>query len=183
MVEMTRSRSGGRSHVRSLWLGLALIFAIPLVGRAGEPLLVRDMDGVQHDLDAVLASGERVALVFWQTWCPSCKREAPELVQAVRDQAGTVRFFGVISGPDASVDDDKVRTVARDWHYEHAQIRDRDLALTHRFKVAGTPVIIVLGQDQQVLYRGFRLPKSWEAYRESRADEGAALDRTAPGSN
>ncbi len=32
------------------------------------PLIVTDMDGETHDLDATLAAGVPVALVFWQSW-------------------------------------------------------------------------------------------------------------------
>jgi hypothetical protein len=32
------------------------------------PLVVTDMEGETHDLDAALAGGEAVALIFWQSW-------------------------------------------------------------------------------------------------------------------
>lgn len=143
--------------------------------RAAEPsaLVLVDMDGTQHHVDALLDSGQNVALVFWQTWCTSCKREAPNLAQAIREHADAIRFFGVVSGPDAAVDDEKVRRVAREWKHPHPQIRDRDLSLTRRFNVRGTPVIIVLGRDGEVLYRGYRPPKSWAALRGAGAGDAA----------
>src|SRR5690606_35296254 len=43
------------------------------------PLLAQDLAGSSLDIDAALARGERVALVFWQTWCSSCADEAPAI--------------------------------------------------------------------------------------------------------
>ncbi len=139
-----------------------LMFA--MLGASSEPLVLQDMEGRTHDADALVAAGKPVVLVFWQTWCSSCRREAPELARAVEEYGDDLQFFGVISGPDRAVDDAKVRRVAKEWGHPQPQVRDRDLSLTQRFKVSGTPVIIVLGRQLRVLYRGYRLPKDWTVY-------------------
>jgi len=131
---------------------------------AAEPLELVDMNGGHHDADALIAAGHPVVLIFWNTWCKSCKGEAPGLVRAVGEYGETLRFFGVISGPDRVIDDEKVRRVAREWGYSHPQIRDRDLALAKRFRIFGTPVVIVLGDGGRELYRGFRLPDDWDPF-------------------
>jgi thiol-disulfide isomerase/thioredoxin len=131
---------------------------------AAEPLELVDMDGRRHDADALIAAGHPVVLIFWQTWCTSCKREAPELARAVEEHGEALRFFGVVSGPDGLIDDEKVRRVAREWKLTHPQVRDRDLALTNRFRVYGTPVVIVLGAGGEELYHGYRLPDDWSAF-------------------
>ncbi len=130
----------------------------------GESFLVTDMEGKQYDVGAILAAGRPVVFVFWQTWCPSCKREAPELADAVDHYGEQLQFFGVVSGPDEDIDDDDVRAVASNWGHRHPQVRDRDLALAKRFEVTGTPVIVVLGNEGRVLYRGYRLPHDWSDY-------------------
>jgi thiol-disulfide isomerase/thioredoxin len=153
--------------VRIARLRLVLILALAglgVLGASSERLVLLDMDGRTHDADALLAAGRPVVLVFWQTWCPSCKREAPELAHAVKQYGDSIDFFGVISGPDDVVDDTKVLRVAEEWGHRHPQIRDRDLTLTKRFKVVGTPVIIVLGRDAQELFRGYRLPEDWSVF-------------------
>jgi thiol-disulfide isomerase/thioredoxin len=145
-------------------LALAVLGVLGVEGASSEPLVLHDMAGRTHDADAMLAAGRPVVLVFWQTWCPSCKREAPELAHAVKQYGDAMAFFGVVSGPDDVVDDAKVRRVAEAWGHRHPQIRDRDLSLTNRFKVRGTPVIIVLGREGRELFRGFRLPKDWSVF-------------------
>ena len=42
-----------------------------------------------------------------------------------------------------------------------SQVRDRDLSLTKGLGVRGTPTIIVLGKDRQVLYDAHRAPEDW----------------------
>jgi len=128
---------------------------------AAEPLELVDMNGGRHDADALIAAGHPVVLIFWNTWCRSCKGEAPKISRAVDEYGETLQFFGVISGPNRVIDDEKVRRVAREWGYAHPQIRDRDLALAKRFRIFGTPVVIVLGDGGRELYRGFRLPDDW----------------------
>ncbi len=83
------------------------------------------------------------------------------LAQAAQQNKESVSFFGVISGPDERVDDDKVRAVAKRTRMPYPQIRDRDLDLTHRFHVRGTPTIIVIAPDKTIAHHGSRPPKTW----------------------
>lgn len=125
---------------------------------SGGPQTVTDMDGVAHSL-----SGRPVALVFWQTWCASCKREAPEVTAAARRNEGRIQFLGVVPGSDEDVDDREVEQVAREWGLAYPQVRDRDLGLSDHYDVEGTPTIIVLDAGGQVRYRGHRPPADWGA--------------------
>lgn len=154
------------THSAALLAIMLLVVSLAAGAVASEtaPLRFQDMDGQPHDADAMLAAGRPVVFVFWQTWCPSCKKEAPELAHAVERYGDRIQFFGVISGPDEDVDDDDVRKTAGDWGHLQPQIRDRDLALATRFEVTGTPVIVVLGEQARVLYRGYRLPEDWTAF-------------------
>lgn len=166
-----------RVPARHAWNVAAATLLLTWAASVGaEPLQLLDMDGRHHDADALIAAGHPVVLVFWQTWCASCKREAPELAHAVEEYGEALRFFGVVSGPDHVIDDEKVRRVAREWKHPQPQVRDRDLALTKRFRVFGTPVVIVLGAGHRELYRGFRLPDDWSVFI---ANPPAAPDRGA----
>jgi len=134
-------------------------------GAPASSFVLHDMSGHQHDVDALLAQGKIVTLLFWQTWCTSCKREAPKVVAAEKTNADSVAFFGVIVGPDRSVDEAKIEKTVTEWGFRFPQIRDRNLELADRYQAFGTPVIVILGPERRVLYRGYRLPRDWSAYR------------------
>lgn len=120
-----------------------------------------DMQGAEHDLAGSLAEGREVALVFWQTWCASCIAEAPHVVAAAAERAGTTEFYGVVSGPDDVVDDDKVREMTEQLGLTYPQVRDRSADLARHFDVEGTPTIIVIAPGGEISYRGHRLPETW----------------------
>jgi thiol-disulfide isomerase/thioredoxin len=126
---------------------------------AQDEVSLVDMDGTSYRL----AAGREVALVFWQTWCESCLREGPGIAAAARELEGEVDFFGVVPGPDDVVDDAEVRRVAEELGSTYPQVRDRDLALTRRFGVNGTPTIVVIGSDGAVRHHGHEPPSSWVA--------------------
>lgn len=178
---MSSVKLPGRTTLCQAIVFLVLAFSWVSAASATEPLAFADMDGHAHDADALLEDGTPVVLVFWQTWCGSCKREAPELVKAVEHYGESLKFFGVISGPDDAVDDKQVARVAKEWHLEHPQIRDRDLTLTKRFKVVGTPAIIVVGRGGKTLYRGHRLPEDWTQFIEASSASLGPVSVLAPG--
>lgn len=133
--------------------------------RVPAPFEAVDMDGTRHDLDADLASGKAVVLVWWQTWCASCKTEAPELAAAASEHADHLRFIGIVPGTDDNVDDSEVRQVARELALTYPNVRDRDLALTGAFRVEGTPTIVVIeGSPARVVWTGHRVPPDLGAF-------------------
>lgn len=68
----------------------------------------------------------------------------------------------MVSGPDSAVDEDKLSTAIFQNGLTYPQVRDRDLALTKLFGVTGTPTVIVLDSNGQVVYREHHVPASWD---------------------
>ena len=126
--------------------------------------VLEDMEGSKLDVDGALASGRRVAFVFWQTWCGSCRAEFPELIAAAKKHKGKIDFIGLISGPDDLIDDAEVRAVAKEYELSYPQVRDRDLVLTRCYEVTGTPTIVIVGEGAKTLYLDHHAPESWEDY-------------------
>jgi len=126
--------------------------------------VLEDMQGAELDIDAALASGRRVAFVFWQTWCASCRAEFPALNAAAKKYQGKIDYVGVISGPNDMVDDAEVDAVVKQFKLTYPQVRDRDLVLTRRYEVTGTPTIVIVGKDEETLYLAHHAPEDWGAY-------------------
>ncbi|MCA8923369.1 MAG: TlpA family protein disulfide reductase [Planctomycetes bacterium] len=134
------------------------------------------MNGQSYDVDAELDRGETVALVFWQTWCESCEKEAPSIAKAAADNAGKIRFIGIVPGKDGTVVDSEVRATADTWGYAaFPHVRDRDMSLTRKLGVSGTPTILVLAKGGQVVFNGHRPPADWAPF------QGAAFDASTAG--
>lgn len=151
-----------RAAIVFFFCSVVLIVTTPTT--AEETWTLTDMQGVEHDVDAVLDTGQRVVLVFWQTWCGPCKREAPELAKASLEFSDQLKFFGVVAGSDKDVNDDKVRAYVAKYKLPYAQIRDRDLTLVKQYEVKATPTILVLGEGRELLYRSHHLPKAWTTF-------------------
>jgi len=134
-----------------------------LVGRQVEVGRVIDTRGKEHDLAATLSSGKRVALVFFQPWCGSCRAEAPDVVRAQLRYRDSMEVVGVVSGPDGSVDEEALQGAILQWGITYPVVRDRDLALTETFGVRGVPMIVVVEPDGTVSYAAHAAPAEWTA--------------------
>ena len=155
---------------RLIAASLALLFAAcagpseafvdPLQVHDLAGLVAEDLEGEFHELEAVDGP---VALVFWQTWCASCIREAPHAAAAAREHRG-IRFFGVVSGTDEYVDDLEVERIAEEAGLGYPQLRDRDSSISDFFAVKATPTIVVIDADGRIAYRGHELPDDWSRF-------------------
>jgi thiol-disulfide isomerase/thioredoxin len=121
------------------------------------------LDGAAYDLGQSFAAERAVALVFWQTWCAACLREGPELAAAAGRLAGSIDFYGVVTGPDDVVDEAAVESTAQKLGLPYPQVRDRSAALARRFGVRGTPTIVVIEPSGEVSYNGHELPAAWSS--------------------
>jgi len=124
---------------------------------------LHDLRGRPYQVGDHLAKGSTVALVFWQSWSDGCAEAAPELARAARERGDSMRFFGVVPGPDSVVDPDDVRRTAAQWGFEFPTLRDRDLAVTNLLGVTGTPTLVVLDPSGRIRYRGRSVPPEWNS--------------------
>lgn len=125
-------------------------------------LVLQDRDGARHDVQQILRGGEIVTLVFWQTWCESCREEGPGLARDAEFLKGRARFFGIVSGSAEEVTEVKLSTATAEMGLRYPQVRDTDGALAERFGIFETPTILVFGRDGRQLYRGRSAPENWE---------------------
>lgn len=131
----------------------------PTLTPPASSLILKDIDGDIYDIDSLTSDGKLVVLSFWQTWCASCRYEAPHLVRAARRHAPNIKFFGIVPGGDPYVDLSRVRELREKWGLFYPQIRDLDIRITRKYKVVGVPTVILLGAGNRVLFRGRSLPR------------------------
>lgn len=97
-------------------------------------------------------------LVFWATWCPNCKREIPHINKMVKEFGPKgMEFLGVNVGVNDS--EKKVRRYTEKYGMHYPVFFDQGSNLTKRFKVSGTPTVIIVDKSGTVRYRDVSPPE------------------------
>lgn len=133
---------------------------IPVQQRPIAPdFVLKDAEGKLHRLSDY--RGKIVALNFWATWCPPCRREMPSM-QRLKDQMDPDEF--VILAVDVAEDDETVFAFifALDVPIDYPLLLDSDGKVTDQWPILGLPTSFVLDKSGRVVLRavGGRL---WDA--------------------
>ncbi|MFN3332801.1 MAG: TlpA family protein disulfide reductase [Caldilinea sp.] len=90
--------------------------------------------------------GQQVLINFWATWCPPCRAEMPELLQAARDYPELVLLaINVAETPD------KVSQFAEQFRMDAPVVIDPQGAISDRYNVRGLPTSIFLDADGTIM--------------------------------
>ena len=93
--------------------------------------------------------GKPVFINFWGSWCPPCKREAPDLRTFSNGLGGRAAFVGVAIDSPSSDARNFIRKAG--WHYPIVSRHCCDLA--NRYGVTYFPTTIVVDRRGQVVDR------------------------------
>ena len=144
-------------------IGLLLAASCATPDAAAAPSNHRGMQFVDDAGQSHELNGKAATFVFWQPWCAACREEAPAAVAASADLADSMAFYGVVSGPDGSVDEDLYEKSIEELGLSYPQIRDKDVSLAKRFQVTKTPTIVVIDAAGQLRFKGSHLPENLAA--------------------
>lgn len=91
---LARWQHGAEPGRQTAATATAAIRATGIVGAKRPEFTLPDLDGVLHNVNEW--DGKVLAINFWATWCPPCRKEIPEFV-ALQDQYGAqgLQFLGV----------------------------------------------------------------------------------------
>jgi len=102
--------------------------------------------------------GKPAVIVFWASWCSSCKEEAPRINALAAEYAGKgVRVLGINvkdspAGAEAGV---------KEFGIKYPVARDPDASVARAYGVRGTPTVIFLDRKGVVRYFGNELPHDY----------------------
>ena len=120
-------------------------FSLQMLRGAGEVSLQNDLKGSPS------------LLVFWTTWCPSCRREMPTVNKlAKKYQSKGVTFLGI----NAGWKDSKSRAVSYledNGIDDFPMVFDSGSTVTRKFALRGVPTFIVLDAEGVIRHQGFSM--------------------------
>ncbi|HKY29613.1 MAG TPA: TlpA disulfide reductase family protein [Pyrinomonadaceae bacterium] len=126
------------------------------VGNSAPDFRLTKIDGSQISLADL--KGRPAVLIFWTAWCPICKEEAP-LFNALAEkyEPRGVHVLGI------NIQDSVARTEGgiNDFGIRYRVARDADASVARRYRVTGTPTIVLLDRQGVVHYFGNGLPSDY----------------------
>jgi thiol-disulfide isomerase/thioredoxin len=90
-------------------------------------------------------------VVFWETWCPHCRREVPKLEEFAKAHAGKIKVLG-LTRQSRDVTDDAVRQFLDESVVSYPIAREDGRAAA-ALAIAGIPAAAIV-KDGKVVWRG-----------------------------
>ncbi len=103
--------------------------------------------------NANLGGGKATLLVFWEVWCPHCKREVPK-VQATHDKYAPQGFQVVgLTKMTRNITEEQVTEFLADNKVSYPIAKEEGMEMSQRFGVKGIPAAAVV-KDGKIVWRG-----------------------------
>ena len=140
------------------------------VGDNAPLFKIKTMSGTIVDTNAL--KGEKpIAIIFWATWCPECKKEIPQ-INALHEQFKTKGLEILAMNVGINDSEARVKKYIEKYKLSYPVAFDKGAKITKQFNVQGTPTVIILDQNGIVRYRGAHIPDDLAAhYSQLMADE------------
>ncbi len=128
-------------------------FTLPLAGSAAQVTL------------SEINKDSPVLLVFWATWCPSCREEMPEISKWQETKTAKGLKILAVDVEEARTD---VEAFIKEKKIKYPVLLDTEGKTANSYGLVGIPVVIYLEKGGEVLYYGFQLPQNIDALLERR---------------
>ncbi len=150
-------------HIRPIiFIVLTLLVFIPQVGlgvQLGQDMASftgKDTEGNLIDMDKIIGK-KPVMLVFWASWCPSCRVEAPAINKLVKEFRGQgMEFVGVNIGHNDSIR--RAPSFIKKLDMNYPTIFDAKGKISSKYRIQGVPTIIVADNKGTILFRNHGTP-------------------------
>ena len=127
-------------------------YAIDLIkpGIMAPDFKMKTIDGKTFQLSKL--RGKTIVLDFWASWCPDCRKDAPEVVRMYREYgAQGVEFVGVSMDTDVSA----WRNACQQFGIEYTQISElkkfKETNIARTYGVKWIPSMVVIDKEGKVV--------------------------------
>lgn len=128
-------------------------------GRVCNEVSVVGKDAMDLDVERWLGAGTSVnlgdaptLLVFWEEWCPHCRREVPKLEEMHKQYAGRMQVVGLTKINRSSTLDSVEKFLAEN-NVTYPVAKEKDGNLSSYYGVSGVPAAAFV-KDGKVVWRG-----------------------------
>jgi thiol-disulfide isomerase/thioredoxin len=106
----------------------------------------------QGESDIDLASDKPTLVVFWEVWCPHCKREVPKLEQVYEELRGEGLQMVGLTQITKSATEEKVQDFIKSQNVSYPIAKSKS-ATNSYFNVSGIPAAAIV-KDGKIVWRG-----------------------------
>lgn len=103
--------------------------------------------------NASIGEGKAQLLVFWEVWCPHCKREVPKLTATYDKYKGQGLSVVGLTKQTRGVTDDQVASFIKENSVSYPIAKEPGDAMSTHYGVRGIPAAAVV-KDGKVVWRG-----------------------------
>jgi len=131
------------------------------LGQQLIPFKGSDLNGQPFDLQQSIGS-KPVMLIFWASWCPTCKTEVPKINQlAEKFRSRGMEFVAVNVGFNDSIE--RANTFVQKTGMTYPAFFDGSGTLAEKYKLQGVPTVIIADKHGIIRFRNFTAPEISEA--------------------
>lgn len=126
--------------------------------RVCDEVAVVGKDAMELEVDkwfqgqATMADADATLLVFWEQWCPHCKREVPEIEATFNEYKGRLNVVG-LTKVNRSATDEKVEAFIKDKALTYPMGKEKGGSLSRYYNVSGVPAAALI-KNGKVVWRG-----------------------------
>ena len=106
----------------------------------------------QGEGDIDLTKGTTL-VVFWEVWCPHCRREVPNVKETVSKYGDKGLQVVGLTKVTRSSTEEKVTEFIKEHDLNYPVAKEKDGALSKYFNVSGIPAAAVV-KDGEIVWRG-----------------------------
>jgi len=146
---------------------LVMLLALPGTLRAaqvGQPLIPFkgiDLNGQPYDLQQSIGQ-KPVMLIFWASWCPTCRTEVPKVNQlAEKFRSRGMEFVAVNVGFNDSVE--RANAFIEKTGMTYPAFFDGSGTVAEKYRLQGVPTVIVADKHGVIRFRNYTTPDISEA--------------------
>ena len=125
-----------------------------LVGKPAPDFTLEDLKGAEVSLGQL--RGKVVAIVFWASWCPHCKKEVPELNRLDKELKGKGLEVLAVSFKESP---EKLKPFAEKNGITYRVLLDRKGAVSSTYGIVGLPSLVLVDRDGVIRFSGTGFPE------------------------